>query len=399
MNLSGEYPPAKRGKLVVWGLLGARPFGGMTWQVLHYVVGLRRLGFDVWYVEDSDRVLLDPTRFWPTVDYVPNIVYLAQHMKSAGLGDRWVFRPPEVWDGCFGATDLAGLASLYRDADAVINLCGCQELRTDHSVIRCLIYLQTDPTADQVRVASGDREKTNELDSYDHLFTYGENLGSPDCLVPMERYEWKPTRPPVCVDWWSTTSSPTSGARLTTITNWKRNSEKNVMWQDEVWRWNKQDELRRFIDLPARSALQLGLAIGAINEEDQKLLRARGWHLTPATELADPHVYRGYIRESMGEFTVAKEQYVRPRTGWFSDRSVCYLAAGRPVITEDTGFGNIIPAGEGLFAFSSERDALGAIDAVARDYPRHSAAALEIAREFFDAERVLSDMLRSVGLL
>jgi hypothetical protein len=141
------------------------------------------------------------------------------------------------------------------------------------------------------------------------------------------------------------------------------------------------------------------MAVGAIGQADQEMLRARGWHLIPATALADPDEYRGYIRESLGEFTIAKEQYVRPRSGWFSDRSVCYLAAARPVITQDTGFGELIPTGEGLFAFSSEEEALEAIQALAREYARHSAAAIEIAQEFFSAEQVLGGLLSETGLL
>lgn len=399
MGLASPYPPAKRGKIVVWGLMGSHPFGGMTWQVLHYLVGLRRLGFDVWYVEESDAPMLDPIQFWPTVDYRPNVEYLARHLESVGLQDRWVFRPPEASDTCLGATDRAGLTRLYKEADAVLNLCGAQELRPDHSDIRCLIYLQTDPTADQVKVANGDPGKIQELDAYHFLFTYGENLGAPDCLIPMQRYDWLPTRPPVCIDWWQTEHAPAPDAMFTTITNWKKNPEKDIVWQGQTWRWNKQDEWRRFIDMPSRSVSPLGLAIGAIDDKDQDLLRRHGWHLTPATALAAPSDYRDYIRNSLGEFTIAKEQYVLPRSGWFSDRSVCYLAAGRPVITQDTGFGRIIPTGEGLLAFGTEEEALAAIAAVAGDFSRHSQAALKLAGEFFEAERVIADLFRSAGLM
>ena len=399
MNLSSRYPLATRGKIIVWGLLASHPFGGMTWQVLQYLVGLRRLGFDVWYVEDSDGPVLDPIRFWPTVDYQPNVEYLSRQMESVSLQDRWVFRPPEARDTCLGATNRAGLARLYKEADAVLNLCGAQELRPDHSHIRCLIYLQTDPAADQVKVANGDQDKIRELDAYHFLFTYGENLGAPECLIPLERYHWLPTRPPVCIDWWRTENAPASNAMFTTITNWKKNPEKDVVWQGQAWRWNKQDEWRRFINLPSRSVSPLGLAIGAINDDDQALLRSHGWHLTPATGLADPFRYRDYIRTSLGEFTIAKEQYVLPRSGWFSDRSVCYLAAGRPVITQDTGFGCTIPTGNGLLAFRTEEEALTAIAEVAGDYSHHSQAALELARESFEAERVIADMLHNAGLM
>ena len=400
MGSSFEYPRADRGKIVVWGLMGSLPFGGMIWQALQYVVGLRRLGFDVWYVEDSDRVVYDPVSFWPTLDYSANVERLDSYMRSVGLGDHWVFRPPGVRDMCLGAAaDPTELQRLYEEADAAINLCGAQEMRPEHRAIRRLIYLQTDPTADQVRVACGERPKIEELETYDILFTYGENIGADDCRIPVKRFEWHTTRPPVLMDWWSNGDGLEPERKLTTITNWKRFPKKNVTWQGEAWSWNKQDEIRRFIALPERSALPLELALGGIvSERDQELLRSHGWKIRSAADLADAHAYRDYIRHSMGELTIAKEQYVIPRSGWFSDRSVCYLAAGRPVITQNTGFGKAIPTGEGLFAFDCEDDALGAIDEVAADYERHAKAAKEIAAEYFACESVLSDMLSKAGM-
>jgi hypothetical protein len=331
MFFANNYPPARRGKIVVWGFLASMPCGGMTWQVLHYLVGLRRLGFDVWYVEDSESLIYSPVTYWRITDYAANVKHLARFMESISLENRWIFRPPGVWDFSLGATDLDGLAKLYREADAVLNLCGAQELRAEHDAIRCLIYLQTDPTADQVRVANGDPEIIRELDAYGHLFSYGENLGTTDCLVPLERYSWQPTRPPVCVDWWETTSPPASGAALTTVANWKHTGN-DVAWQGETWRWSKHHEFQRFINLPLQAALPLELAVGAIDDDDEARLRDRGWRIVPSRTLADPEAYREYIRSSLGELTVAKEQDVCPRTGWFSDSSVCYLAAGRPAL-------------------------------------------------------------------
>jgi hypothetical protein len=214
----------------------------------------------------------------------------------------------------------------------------------------------------------------------------------------MERYQWHPTRPPVCLDWWMNTTEPPGDSALTTVANWRHNG-KPVVWKDETFHWSKHLAFRRFIHLPHRARLPLELAIGAINEEEKAEMRRHGWRIVPSTTLAEPNAYREYICRSLGEFTVAKDQYVRPRSGWFSDRSACYLAAGRPVITQDTGFGNRIPTGSGLFSFSTEEEALAAIDAVARDYARHSGAAREIAREYFEAELVLGRLLRHVGLL
>jgi hypothetical protein len=398
LDLSSNYPPATRGRLVVWGLLASLPFGGMTWQALHHLAGLRRLGFDVWYVEDSDRYVRSTVDYSKTTDYAANVDHLARFMDRLALGDRWVFRPPGSSDGCCGARDLVGLAELYRETDAVINVCGAQELRSKHSDIRCLIYIQTDPVADQVAVANGDEGKIRELDAYDYLFTYGGNLGAPDCLVPAERHSWLTTVPPVCTDWWQTAGTPPAGTALTTIARW-RHERKDVTWQNESWHWSKDLEFRRFIGVASRSPLPLELATLAISEEEIAELRSHGWRTIRASTINDPDDYFAYIRSSLGELTAVKEQYVRPRSGWFSDRSVCYLAAGRPVIMQDTGFSNFLPTGEGLLAFSTSDEAVDAIESVAGAYERHAAAASEIAREFFDAERVLSQVLKKAGLM
>ncbi len=398
MNLASKYPPANRGKIVMWSMLGTFPFGGMTWHRLHYLVGLRRLGFDVWYVEDSDRPIYSSVTFSPTTDYSENVKYLSQQMDSVGMGDRWIFRPPGVKEFCLGATDLSGLKKLYKEADAVLNHSAAQEYRSDFSIIRCLVYLETDPVAKQVAVANGDQQLIQKLNNYHYFFTYGENLGNHDCLVPIERYNWQPTRPPICVDWWTNIDHQVAGSVLTTIANLKH-SGKDVVWKEETWHWSKHYEFQQFINLPSRSKLPLEIALCGVNDDEVTDIRKHGWHTIPSMSLSDPDVYRNYILSSLGEFTIAKEQYVRPRSGWFSDRSACYLAAGRPVITQDTGFGNVLPTGEGLFAFSTEDEALAAIEEVSLDYERHSDAAREIAKEYFDADKVLGNMLQQIGLM
>jgi hypothetical protein len=393
-----NYPPATRGKLIVWGLLASYPFGGMTWQVLHYLVGLRRLGFDVWYVEDSDAEVRDPVTLWPSSDYTGNLEYLDRQMQSVGLGDRWIFRPPGTYKHCFGATDIAGLEKLYAETDAALNLCGSHLLRPEQASINCLIYVETDPVPMQIGIAIGKEPLVSHMENYNFLFTYAENIMSDDCLIPVERFRWYPTRPPVCIDWWDAVNAADHEAAFTTIARWKHTGN-DVVWKGEQWRWSKHHEFLRFINLPSRASLPLELSVTGIDDDDTERLQQCGWRLRPAEELSDPAAYHDYICASLGEFTAAKEQYVRPRTGWFSDRSVCYLAAGRPVITQDTGFSNIIATGEGLFAFSTEEEALAAIDTVATDYTRHSKDAKAVAREYFDTEYVLRDLLRVVGLL
>jgi hypothetical protein len=394
-----SYPPATRGTIVVWGMLACLPFGGMAWQVFHYMVPLRRLGFDVWYVEESDRNLFNAAEgYSESEDCSTNVALLNRFLEMVGLGDRWVYGRPGRNDSYLGALDRRGLDALYGRADAVINLCGAHDITVNSTAFRCLMYLDTDPVETQVRVALGDEIQLRKLDPYDVYFTYGGNLGAEDCAVPMTRYDWVATRPPVCLDLWRTDAPPPGTARMTTVATLK-SSYKTVEWNGDVWRWSKQHEFRRFIDLPGRTrvGLELALAAGVTDEELQEIHRC-GWHTMGSSPLDDPPAYRNYIQQSLGEFSVAREQYVKPRSGWFSDRSVCYLAAGRPVVAQDTAFGSSVPTGRGLFACADLEEAQAALEAIDADYAGQSAAAFEIAESCFEAGKVLGEMLAKAGL-
>jgi hypothetical protein len=368
------------------------PYGGVAWQAMHHLSGLRQLGFDVWYVEDSLAPLFHPETQWTTTECENNVRFLECWMGRIGLDDRWIFRAPA--DGRLLGADEATLRRLYEQADAVLNLCGAQEIRPEHGEIGRLVYIETDPVEWQVRLAHGDEHVARQLHAHDFHFTYGENLGAPDCAVPVGGYRWQPTRPPIVLDWWASGNRPARRV-LTTIANWHHQG-KDVVWEGQHWHWSKDREFRRFRTLPSSSALSLELALASIRGEERADLRRAGWSVIES--IPDPQEYRRYILDSAGEFTVAKEQYVAPRSGWFSDRSACYLAAGRPVVTQDTGFPKFVPTGEGLFAYSTRDEAAVAIEAIASDYERHSAAALEIAREYFNAQRLLERMLAEIGL-
>lgn len=400
MRVHLSYPPATRGVIVVWSLIASLPIPGTTWHRLQYLAGLRRLGFDVWYVEELDRWLNRPGDYKRTTRYDANLRYLRRVMELIGFEDRWIFRPPGNEQLCFGARNLDGLMRLYEKADLVINHTGAQWLKPWHSKIRALAYLETDPVANQIGIAKGDQTLISELSRYDYLLTFGANLGATDCKVPVERLHWIPTRPAICIDWWDCGCPVRIPLTLTTITAWERSSRrKDLVWQDDTWRWSKCDGFRHCIDLPKNAALSLELTIKGATDLELESFRQRGWRVRPATDLATPAAYRHYIMASAGEFTVAKEQYVASRVGWFSERSACYLAAGRPVISEETGFSNSLPTGTGLFAFSDQTEALEAIRAVALDYQRQSHVAREIAHGFFSADRVIGDSLRAIGLL
>jgi hypothetical protein len=204
----------------------------------------------------------------------------------------------------------------------------------------------------------------------------------------------------VVLDWWSAPRpvQPSPPYRLTTVASWEQ-SGRDVSWEGETYLWSKHHEFQRFITLPSVTDAVFELALASIDEASRARLRAHGWEVVDALSISnDIDRYRAYVVDSDGEFTVAKDQNIRLRSGWFSDRSACYLAAGKPVITQDTGFADFLPVSRGLFAFRTVDDILGAVEEIKRDYRGNSGAALEIAEQYFGAERVLADLLAHAGL-
>ena len=385
-----------RGKVIVFGILFWYPLAGVTYQFLHYLEGLRRLGYDPYYVEDSGRWIYDPALNDLSPDPTPNIKAVLPVLEAHGFGARWAFRGNYPDGHCYGMSEEQILA-LYRDADFFMNVTGAQEIRDEHLACKRRLYVESDPFPMQVRAAEGDPSTIATLKAHDTLFTFGENLGAEDCIVPLGGYQWLPTRQPVVTDFWPRAEEGPD-APFTTITTW-HNKGKNVEWQNDTWYWTKDREFEKVLDLPQlRPKDPFELAVRT-DPDVAAMLREKGWRLADSVAVsADVDSYRNYISHSRGEFTVARDQYVRPRTGWFSDRSACYLAAGRPVITQETGFSKDLPSGEGLFGFSSMDDILAAVDAIRSDYRRHCDAARAIAEEYFEAEKVVGSMLARAGL-
>lgn len=388
-------PPTSKGKIIVFGILFFYPLAGVTYQFLHYLLGLRRLGYDPYYVEDSARWIYDPRLNDMSPDVTPNIEMVLPALEEHGFGDRWAFRGKYPDGGCHGLEE-SKLLQLYRDADAFLNVTGAQEIREEHLVCPRRIYVESDPFVSQVKVARGDQGMIDLLAAHDRHFTFGENLGADDCPVPLERFAWLPTRQPVSLELWDSEGVP-GGDTFNTITTW-HNKGKNIEHEGETYYWTKDREFEKFLELPSRCAPSFELAT-TVGPDVQALLRRHGWRQTDSIGVSrDANLYRDYIRRSRGEFTVARDQYVRPRTGWFSDRSVCYLAAGRPVITQETGFSKYVPSGKGLFGFTTMDDVVRAVEAIEGDYEGNCRAAREIAREYFAAEKVVGSLMERAGL-
>jgi hypothetical protein len=388
---------SERLRLVVVGGLGAMPFAGVAWQVLQYLGGFHRLGHEVFYLEDTGAWPYDPGRDTISEDARPTIAYVARLLERIGLGDAWVYRDA-VEDRKTHGMSEEHLQEILGSADALVNVSGATVLRHEHLQVPVRIYLETDPGLPQIQVEQGNEFTIDLLAAHTHHFTYGENVGAPDCDVPTGRFRYRHTRPPVVLDWWTPLPGDFASRPFTTVSNWEQTS-KDVEWRGRLFRWSKHTEFQRFLDLPKVVDRPLELALALDDADTIAIIEAAGWRVVPAGPLSkDIDRYRDYIRSSAGEFSVAKEQYVSLHTGWFSDRTACYLAAGKPAVVQDTAFGCALPTGEGLFAFEDLDDVVAAFAEIDADYPRHSDAARALAEEYLDSDRVLGRLLEDAGL-
>ena len=381
-------------RVIVSGILFWYPLVGVTFQFLHYLIGLRKLGYDPYYIEDSARWPYSPEIGDTAPDARSNIERIAPILQAHGFENRWAFRRRYEHGKCYGLTE-SQLAEVYAEAEILLNVTGAQELYDEHLQIPMRVYVETDPVESQIKVHTGNQHVIRTLQRYTHHFTFGENLGNPDCGLPVKLFHWRPTRQPVVLDLWPPLP-PRPGSRYNTIATWK-NKGKDIEFNGDTYYWSKDREFEKFLDLPRARPIGFELASNPDPASAARLL-AHGWHLSDPVHIStDMNRYRDFIYSARGEFTVAKDQNIRLRSGWFSDRSACYLAAGRPVINQDTAFGVSLPTGLGLFAFSTMEDILTALDAIESDYEKHCRAAREIAEEYLAAEKVLANIMETIG--
>jgi len=381
----------RKGKIVVMHLAARYPFAGMMWQLLHHLIGFRQLGLDVYYIEDNGGIWVsDPVANDVTADPGSNLKMLANALERYGFKDRWAFFFDWERKQHFGMDPKRSL-DLLAEADAVINLCAAIRPREEHLRNRCLVYLETDPGDKAVR-------EPEFLAAHKLHFTYGCNIGAPDCVLPAAGIRWYRTRPPVLLDEWHPGIGPAEPAVFTTVGTWQ-NKGQDAQIGGETYHWSKHLNFKKLLEVPHRAAQRMELATDLNSGPDYERALAGGFAIRPAVPMSlDIDTYREYISSSRGEFTAAKDRYVRTRSGWFSDRSVCYLAAGRPVITQRTGFEKFIPTGAGLMGFDNADEAVDAVRAVNADYARHARVAREIACEYFDALKLLDEIAAAAGL-
>jgi len=378
--------------IIVSGMIAADPGqGGATWAVLQYVLGLLQLGHEVYFVEP---ILATAVR--PSGSILPNSINGAYFRSVA---DEFHLRG-KAGLLLAGASETVGLSyddllTLGRRADALINISG---MLTEEAIIASIpvrIYLDLDPGFNQLWQSQGIDMR---LAGHTHFVTIGQAIGRTDCPVPTCGVSWITTLQPIVLEYWPGRATTEFDA-LTTVGNWRGYGS---ITHNGQFYGQKAHSLREYVSLPRRTDERFLLAMGIHPEErgDLELLNENGWRLLDPGEVAGtPPAYQRFIQRSKAEFGIAKSGYVAARCGWFSDRSVCYLASGRPVIAQQTGFSRFLPTGEGLLPFESIDDVLAAIEAIRSNYDRHSRAARALALEFFDSDKVLSRLLQLTGVV
>ena len=385
-------------KAIVTGMIATYPLGGVAWDYGQYAVGLEQLGMDVFYLEDTGAENYNPVKGEYGADCSVGIRFLQESLDqfSPNLGKRWHFRALDNSTYGIGAAEFQ---HIVEKADLFLNVSGGTLLRDEYMRCPCKILIDTDPGWNHfVNYPKWDANPnwhgTHGFRSHDHFFTYAERIGANDCNLPDMGIHWHATRPPVVMECWEPSGQ---GTDWTTVMTWN-NFRKPVEYQGRLY-GSKEMEFPKVEQLPQHlPKSHFELAVGG-NEAPTEHWRRLGWKVIDSHSVSRTmNDYRDYIQGSRGEFSVAKNLYTATKSGWFSCRSACYLAAGRPCVVQDTGFKDTIPTGEGLLTWTTLAEAQDAVREIESDYAFHQRRAREIAAEYLDAKRVIGDMLYTVGL-
>jgi hypothetical protein len=378
--------------VVVAGYLVRYPLGGHVLSVLHWLVGLQRLGYDVVFIEHFGWLdsCYDPRSNTMSDDPAYGIAEMRQNFARFGL-EKWCYVDAS---GNFHGMSREEVMETCRRANLMLSLWGVTWL-DEFAKCSNRVFIDTDPGFTQFGMPPTPAPSLAGYGSpYDfhYHFTYGARIGQPDCPIPTRGLRWRPTRPPVVLDLLPSRFTP-EAELFTTVMSW---SSRQPIVYEAVEYGQKDIEFWRVIDLPQRAGHIFEIALAGASAPRAQITAA-GWRIADTREItATPWTYRDYIGQSRGEFSVAVNLEVKTRSGWFSDRTAAYLASGKPVIVQETGFSELLPCGAGLFAFETVDDAAAAVEVIAADYKLHCEAARHIAEEYFDSDKVLGAILREI---
>lgn len=377
-------------RIVVTGLIGGIPLPGLTLHYLQYLLGLRALGHEVMYLEDTGSWYYDPATNAMVERPDSSLRFLADIMKCYGLEANWRF--VHHTGETFGVSD--GIFNNFlRTADLFINVTGAGVVRDEYKAIPHRLYIDTDPGYIHLRAKAGNAKDIDHLQAHNQFFSFGANIGQSNCQIPTLGLQWYPTVQPIYLPLWTATHPPGKAAPFTTIMKWKTYDP--VSYGNEVYGM-KDMEFEKYKDLPKFTHQSIELAMAG--KPPIEKLTDLGWRCCDSIKRCpDIKAYQNYINESRGEWSIAKSGYVKTRSGWFSERSACYLSSGRPVIVQNTGFTDWLDADYGVLEFSGFDECLSAIESINSQYKKHCKLAREVAEQFFDSSRVLVQLLEQVG--
>ena len=386
--------------IIVGGFLGLIHSGGSVWDYIQYPLGLHLMGYNVYYIEDTE---IYPIYGQDWKDITPTIERLKKIMKYFNLDNRWIYR--DIATNLFYGKSKKEYIEICNQADIFVNVSCANVIRDEYLKIPVRILMDTDPMFTQIQIATGQsftssKSSLKKLAAlHTHHFSFGENINSVDTLIPETGHRWKETRQPVCIDYWERLRINNPDFPFTTLMNWK--AGKSLIYGHQSW-GQKDITFPTIIGIPGKiNNERFKIAGGQTGSEKDfeafKQLKDSGWELVSSETASGNHIqYQQFISNSKAEISVAKETYVKAKTGWFSGRSANYLATGKPVIAQDTGWSKYYPCGNGLYSFTNQMEAIDAVKEISFNWYLQSKAASEIAHGYFDHNKVLKEMLGSV---
>ena len=383
-------------RIIVTGLIGSIPTAGLTLHYLQYVLGLKKLGHNVLYLEDVGGWYVDTTadryydpRVNPDEESILPISYLSDVMHSFDLDGSWSYIDH---NSVSHGLSKANLDKYIKSADILINITDFGTARDEYTKIPKRAFIDTDPGFLQFRIANGSDYESEVLNSYSSVFSFAHNIGDSDCKIPTLGLNWLPTQQPIYIEFWENNSTNVSNNAFTTILKWS--VYKSVEYKGEEYGL-KDIEFLKYIELPKYSIRELEIATIGIPPVDN--ITNFGWKIKSAPEICSTiQSYKKYIQSSIGEWSVAKNCYVKSNSGWFSERSAAYLASGRPVLLQETGYSKWLPTGNGVLAFENLNEAVEGIENVSNNYEIHCKEARSISIEYFNSEKVLRELIQSI---
>lgn len=378
-------------RIVVLGYIVRGPMGGLCWHIFQYVLGFKKLGFEVLFLEDSDNYpsCYNPDIFQTTTDCSYGLKFIDKLFKKYCLQKSWAYYD-EHTNSWFGQS-RSYVTEFCNSSDLVLNISNMNPLREWWTNIPVRILLDTDPAFTQMRHLEEENSR-KVAEHHTDFFTFGENFGKQNCRIPDDGFNWKPTRQPVVLDLWKV-SEPLPNGRWTTVMLWDSYKVRHFKGLNFGMKSASFDD---YFELPTKINDRFELAVGNTTAPRERLISLK-WNLSDSSTITEtPHSYQHYIQCSKGEWSIAKHGYVVSNGGWFSERSTCYLATGKPVVVQETGFSKFIETGKGLFAFNSPAEAIAAIEEINLDYQRHCNYARKVVEEYFDSKFVLNTILEKL---